>query len=148
MNRNTLLVVDDMEINRAILRSLFEGEYNILEAGNGEQALMLLRQYRESIAAVLLDIVMPIKNGYQVLEEMGQNELLATIPVIVVTSQGSSTDEVRAFDLGASDLIPKPFEPHVVRRRVQNTVELNRHKLHLRNWWRSKPQACVNPRTF
>lgn len=131
MNRNTLLVVDDMEINRAILRSLFEGEYNILEAGNGEQALMLLRQYRENIAAVLLDIVMPIKNGYQVLEEMEQSELLATIPVIVVTSQGSSTDEVRAFDLGASDLIPKPFEPHVVRRRVQNTVELNRHKLHL-----------------
>lgn len=131
MNRNTLMVVDDMEINRAILRSLFEGEYNILEAGNGEQALMLLRQYKASIAAVLLDIVMPIKDGYQVMEEMEQSGLLAAIPVIVVTSQDSSTDEVRAFDLGASDLITKPFEPHVVRRRVRNAVELNRHKLHL-----------------
>lgn len=131
MNRDTLLVVDDMEINRTVLRSLFEENYSILEAGNGEQALLLLRQYRNTIAAVLLDIVMPVKDGYQVMEEMKKSGLLDTIPVIVVTGQNSSKEEVRAFDLGASDLIVKPVEPHVATRRVQNVVELNRHKLHL-----------------
>ncbi len=131
MNRDTLLIVDDMEVNRAILRSLFEQEYNLLEAENGEQAMMLIQQYRNSLAAVLLDVVMPVKDGYQVMANMVQNRLITSIPVIVITSEDSMENEVRAFDLGASDIIIKPFEPHVVRRRVQNAVELNRHKMHL-----------------
>lgn len=131
MNRDTLLIVDDMEVNRAILRSLFEQEYNLLEAENGEQAMMLIQQYRNSLAAVLLDVVMPVKDGYQVMADMVQNRLITSIPVIVITSEDSMENEVRAFDLGASDIIIKPFEPHVVRRRVQNAVELNRHKMHL-----------------
>ncbi len=131
MNRNTLLIVDDMEINRTILRSLFEEEYNLLEAENGEQALMLLHQYKDTIAAALLDIVMPVKDGYAVMIEMARGGLLDVIPVIVITAQDSSENEVRAFDLGASDIVMKPFEPYVVRRRVKNVVELNRHKLHL-----------------
>ena len=64
MNRNTLLVVDDVEVNRAILRALFENNYNILEAENGEQALLLLYQYKDSIAALLLDIIMPVKKPF------------------------------------------------------------------------------------
>ena len=131
MNRDTLLIVDDMEINRAILRALFEQEYNLLEAENGEQAIMLIKQYHDSLAAVLLDLVMPIKSGYQVMAELSQNGLMANIPVVVITSEDSMENEVRAFDLGAADIILKPFEPHVVRRRVQNAVELNRHKMHL-----------------
>ncbi len=131
MNRNTLLIVDDMEVNRAILRSLFEREYNLLEAENGEQGLMLLNQYKDTIAAVLLDIVMPVKDGYEVMTEMSRNRLLDEVPVIVITAQDSTENEVRAFDLGASDIVMKPFEPHVVRRRVENVVELNRHKRHL-----------------
>lgn len=129
--RDTLLLVDDMEVNRAILRSLFEQEYNLLEAENGAQAFMLIQQYRSSLAAVLLDVVMPVKNGYQVMEEMTRAGLMAYIPVIVITSEDSIENEVRAFDLGAADIIIKPFEPHVVRRRVQNAVDLNRHKMHL-----------------
>lgn len=131
MNSNTILIVDDMEVNRAILRAVFEREYNLLEAENGEQAVMLLKQYQNTIAAVLLDLVMPVKDGYKVLEEMQESHLLNKIPVIVVTAQETSESEVRAFDLGASDIIIKPFEPHVVSRRVQNTVELNRYKRHL-----------------
>lgn len=129
--RDTLLIVDDMEVNRAILRSVFERDYNILEAENGEQALMLLEQYYGTIAAMLLDVVMPVKDGYQVLTEMGERGLLSQVPAIVITAEGSAESEVRAFDLGASDIIMKPFEPYVVKRRVQNIVELNRHKLHL-----------------
>lgn len=131
MNRNTLLIVDDMEVNRAILRSLFEDDYNLLEAQNGDQALMMLNQYADTIAAMLLDIVMPVKDGYQVLEEMAQAKLLGSVPVIVITAQDSSENEVRAFDLGASDIVMKPFEAHVVRRRVQNVVELHQHRRHL-----------------
>lgn len=131
MERNTILIVDDMEVNRAILRSLFQEKYNVLEAENGEQAIVLLNQFQEKIEIVLLDIVMPVVNGYEVMAEMNQSHLLDKIPVIVITSEGSSENEVRAFDLGASDILVKPFEPHVVCRRVQNVVELNRHRLHL-----------------
>ncbi len=131
VNRDTLLIVDDMEINRAILRALFEPEYNLLEAENGEQAMLLIKQYRHSLAAVLLDLVMPLKDGYQVMSEMSQNGLMDNFPIIVITSEDSTENEVRAFDLGAADIIIKPFEPHVVRRRVQNAVDLNRHKTHL-----------------
>ena len=130
MNRNTILIVDDMEINRVILRSLFEQEYNLLEAENGEQALMLLEQYHDTLAAILLDLVMPVKDGYEVLSEIAKSGR-TDVPVIVITSENSAESEMRVFDMGASDIIGKPFEPHVVRRRVQNTVELNRHRLHL-----------------
>ena len=81
--RDTLLIVDDMEVNRAILRSLFEHQYNLLEAENGEQALLLLREYEEHVAAMLLDLVMPVKDGYEVMEEMGKSGLVSRIPVIV-----------------------------------------------------------------
>ena len=81
MNRNTLLIVDDMEVNRAILRNLFAKDFNILEAQNGEQGLMLLNQCCDRIAAVLLDIVMPVKDGYQMMAEMKSSGLLQTVPV-------------------------------------------------------------------
>lgn len=131
MSRDTLLLVDDVEMNRAILHALFEQEYNLLEAENGEQALLLLNQYQDSIAALLLDIIMPGKNGYEVMAEMNRTGMISKIPVIIITAEGSIDSEVRAFDLGASDIIMKPFEPHVVKRRVQNAVELNLHREHL-----------------
>lgn len=100
--RDTLLIVDDMEINRTILRTLFESEYNLLEAENGEQALLLIRQYHASLAAILLDLLMPVKNGYQVMEELSHNGLMSNIPIIVITAQDSSENEIRALDLGAA----------------------------------------------
>ena len=129
MERNTILIVDDQELNRVILRNVFENEYNILEAENGEQAMVLARQYREKIVAILLDLVMPIMDGYQVMEELDADHLLSELPVIVITAEDSAENEVKAFDLGASDIIMKPFEPHVVHRRVQNVVELTLRRL-------------------
>lgn len=120
-----------MEINRAILRNLFEDDYNVLEAENGDQAMMLVRECHTSLAAMLLDVVMPVKDGFQVMKDMMREGFLTTIPVIIITAENSTENEVRAFDLGATDIILKPFEPHVIKRRVQNAVELNRHKLHL-----------------
>lgn len=129
--RNTVLIVDDMEVNRAILCGLFEEKHALLEAENGVRALELLRQQGEEIAVVLLDIVMPEKDGYEVMQEMQQTGMLKRIPVVVITSESSAESELLAFDYGASDIITKPFEPHLVRRRVDNIVELYRHKVHL-----------------
>ena len=131
MKRGTLLIADDEEINRAALRAQFEHEYDFIEAENGEQAMMFIRQYHASLAAVLLDLFMPIKDGYEVMSEMVQGGFITRIPVIVITADDLPENVVRAFDLGASDIVIKPFEPSIVRRRVQNAVELNRHKLHL-----------------
>lgn len=128
--RDTILIVDDREINRAILRSIFASGYNLLEAENGRQAMTLIDQYHSRLAVLLLDIVMPVMDGYAVLTELGRRGLLAELPVIVITAENSAENEVRAFDLGAADIIAKPFEPHVVRRRVQNIINLNLHKFH------------------
>lgn len=131
MKRDTLLIVDDMELNRAILRNLFEHDYNILEAENGEQAMLLVKQYHDSLSAMLLDLIMPLKDGYQVMKEMNEYGYMNSVPVVIITSDNTMENEVKAFDTGAADIILKPFEVHVVKRRVQNAVELNRHKLHL-----------------
>lgn len=128
--RDTILVVDDVEMNRTILCTLFEKNYNLLEAENGEQAMQLLEKYHSRIAIVLLDLNMPVKNGYEVLEDMKAQGMLSTVPVIVITVESSSESEIKAFDLGASDIMMKPFELHVVERRVQNVIELNLHKLY------------------
>lgn len=118
-----------MEINRVILRGVFEADYNLLEAENGQQALVLLEQYHGRIAAVLLDLVMPVKDGFQVLKEIGQSGMISEFPVIVITAEDSVQNEMQVFDMGASEIIMKPFEPYVVKRRVQNIVELNQHRL-------------------
>ncbi len=129
--RDTILLVDDVEMNRVILAGLFEDEYQILQAENGEQALLLLKQYHGSLVVMLLDVVMPVKDGYQVLAEMRADGLLDEVPAIVITAENSLESELRAFDLGASDIIVKPFEPHVVTRRVRNIIELSLHKHNL-----------------
>lgn len=129
MKRDTILIVDDMEVNRAILHGVFETQYNLLEAENGEQALLLLEAYHGQIAALLLDLMMPVMNGYQVMEEMRERGEFTDVPVVVITAEDSVEHEVRAFDLGASDIVKKPFEPHVVKRRIQNIIELNLHRL-------------------
>lgn len=128
--RDTLLIVDDRELNRAILRGLFEKEYNLLEAANGEQALVLAGQYRARIAAVLLDLVMPVLDGYAVLGQLRDRGFLIEMPVVVITADDSAESEMRAFDLGAADIVSKPFAPYVVKRRVHNLLELYRHKNH------------------
>lgn len=139
---NTLLVVDDIQINRTILRAMFEDEYDILEAENGEQALTLLRKNEDQIVAVLLDLLMPVKNGYEVLQEMEADGALSRIPVVVITAEVSAESEIRTFDLGAADVITKPFESHAVKRRVKNAADLYRHKLHLEELVEEQ-SACI-----
>ena len=92
--RDTVLIVDDIEVNRIILRGIFEKDYNLLEAENGDQAMLFLKQYHRQIAAVLLDLVMPQKDGFQVLTEMNDLDMLSECPVIVITSEDSPDNTV------------------------------------------------------
>lgn len=127
---DTILVVDDLEVNRAVICSIFENKCHVIEAENGRQALDIMEQ-NPGINVVLLDIIMPDMDGYQVLQHMNDSGLIDKIPVVVITSEVSAEVELLSFDLGARDIISKPFEPVVVKRRVDNIIELYRHKLHL-----------------
>lgn len=129
--KNGLLIVDDVEINREILKELFRGRYEILEAQNGDEAEQRLDANRDSIAAVLLDIVMPVKDGFDVLGFMHERDMMKEIPVILITGDSSNVVQKKGYDLGVSDIISKPFDPYIVRSRVDNTVELYRYKNHL-----------------
>lgn len=131
--KKIMLVVDDMELNRAILCELFNDKYHVIEAENGKEALQLIQKYGESIAIVLLDLIMPIMNGFEVLQKMADTGLADRIPVIMITSENSEQAILNGYNLGVSDVIAKPFNPDIVRKRVQNTVELNSYKLELEN---------------
>jgi response regulator RpfG family c-di-GMP phosphodiesterase len=129
-NRDTILIVDDMELNRMILHGIFEKDYTIVEAENGRQALSIVSQHHDTIAAILLDIVMPEMDGYEVMKKLNDGNYLSEFPIIIITAENSAEIELQAFDCGASEIIVKPFEAHVVKRRVQNSIDLNRRKLH------------------
>lgn len=127
---DTILVVDDMEVNRAILCEIFKDEYRILEADNGRKALELIESEKNRLAVILLDIVMPEMDGFQVLENIYQT-VMKEVPVILITGDTTTMPEERGFDLGVADVVKKPFEPHVIRRRVANVVNLWDHKNNL-----------------
>ena len=123
MLRN-ILIADGNEINRQMLRKILDGEYQIIEVSNGEEALKILHKAHENISAVLLDIVMPVMDGYKVLEKMRAIEELANIPVIVVSGNTENGAEVKALALGANDFVAKPYNPAVIKHRIRNTIKL------------------------
>lgn len=119
-----ILVVDDNKVNRQILSKILSMDYNIIEAENGEDALLILREKYESISVILLDIVMPVLDGYEVLRQMREDANLSQIPVIVASGQNSEDAEVKALSLGANDYILKPYKPDIIKHRVSNTIYL------------------------
>lgn len=127
----TILIIDDEEINRAILTNIFEPAYNILEAKDGQEGLELIRREETRLSAVLLDVVMPRLNGLELLRQLSAQGLPERIPVFLITADGGSTTMREAYELGVMDVIFKPVVPYVVRRRVDSVVELfrARHRL-------------------
>ena len=127
MNRDTILIVDDMEVNRAILHVLFEQEYNLLEAENGEQALMLIKQYRESLAAVLLDVVMPVMDGYQATEAIRRSgrPRAQTIPIIAMTADAFHEDVVQALAAGMDGHLSKSIDPNLLYQTLADMLSKN-----------------------
>lgn len=124
-----MLIVDDVDMNRDILRVIFNKRYEILEAENGEEALAILQGCQGSIDIVLLDLMMTGLSGFDVLEKRKEMEFFQKIPVVVITSSGQMEDQIKAFDLGANEYIAKPFVPEIVLSRVNNVMASNRRML-------------------
>ena len=120
----SILIVDDSEMNRVILNEMLKDEYRVLEADNGRTALDMVDRYGDELSLVLLDIIMPGMNGFEVLGELSRRTVADSLPVIMISSEDSDDVVLRAYELGASDYINRPFNARVVRRRVSNTIRL------------------------
>lgn len=123
MNK-TLLIVDDLEINREIIRVMFENKYNVIEAKNGEECIEIAKTEND-IALVLLDIRMTGVTGFEILKMKKEGKIFNEIPVIMLTACDDPTYQVEAFKLGAVDYITKPFIKEIVEYRVENAIMLN-----------------------
>lgn len=130
MKKPTILVVDDVDINREILCEMFH-DYNTLQATNGKEAIEAIAANLDVISVVLLDIVMPVMNGVEVLEEMKKQKWMEHIPVLLITGEATTEIERKAYRLGASDIIKKPFDAFIVKQRTMNVIELYYNKRHL-----------------
>lgn len=122
--RQQILIVDDSQINCEILAEILKDEYRILEAANGEECIDLLKQYGTGIALLLLDINMPVMDGFEVLALMNRKNWIEDIPVIMISSEDSASYVRKAYEMGASDYISRPFDVQVVHQRVSNTIKL------------------------
>lgn len=123
-NGKKILIVDDSEMNRGILADMLKGQYEILEAENGIEAVRLLHTYGARISLVLLDVVMPEMDGFEVLALMRRRHWIEEIPVIMISAENSHSVVERAYELGATDYISRPFDEVIVCRRVINTIML------------------------
>ena len=122
--KQQILIVDDSEMNREILTEMLQDDFRILEAENGEEALKMLKQYDTGISLMLLDIVMPVMNGFEVLAAMAREHWMDDIPVIMISSEGSEEYIRWAYEMGIADYIRRPFDAKIVYQRVFNTIKL------------------------
>lgn len=122
--KRAILIVDDEEMNRAILANLFENAFEILEAEDGRAGYACICEHRDELAAVLLDVVMPEMNGLEVLRKLNQEKLIWKTPVFLITADASGATMREAYQLGVMDVISKPVVPYIVQRRVNSVVEL------------------------
>lgn len=124
MMKKHILIVEDNELNREMLREILSEEYQVLEAENGQVALDVMHRCADSISLILLDVMMPVMDGYAFLNRIKNDAKLSLIPVIVMTQSGSEDDEVAALAHGATDFLPKPYRPQVILHRVANIIKL------------------------
>ena len=123
-SRKKILVVEDNPLNRGLLCQILDSDYDVLEAENGQEALDILKQYKEGISLILLDIVMPVMDGYTFLSIMKADPAYSSIPVIVTTQNDGESDEVAALSHGASDFVAKPYRPQIILHRVASIINL------------------------
>ena len=123
--KRTVLIVDDQEMERIILSDLLKSDYELLTANNGEEALGILEEKADAISAVLLDIVMPVMDGYQMLQRMRDRELLSVVPVLVTSQREDDESELTALRLGASDFLSKPYNAGILKHRLSNVIKMN-----------------------
>ena len=123
-NKRKILIVDDSELNRALLADMLSDRFDILEAENGMEAMTILHEHELEISLMLLDIVMPVMDGFDVLAMMNQKGLIKSIPVIMISAETGGSYIDRAYDLGAIDYISRPFDERTVIHRVTSNFML------------------------
>lgn len=128
MMQKKILVVDDVELNREMLLDILEEDYAVIMAENGEQAIEKMADCQDGIAAVLLDLQMPVMDGFEVLEEMKERDWMKKMPVLIISGETAVDIENQCFELGVADFIHKPFEPLLIKNRIRNMVDLFAYK--------------------
>lgn len=147
LNKHTVLVVDDEQLNREILGSLLEDDYRVLFAANGQEALALLESQAEAVSLILLDLLMPVMSGMVMLRQLRESPELARIPVIVMTADHDA--EVACLDLGALDFIPKPYPSRsVILARIRRIIELSEGRQIIRSTERDPLTGLYNREYF
>lgn len=131
--KKSILIIDDDEMSRELLRQMFENEYDILTASDGKEGLVLISSHMQELAAILMDLVMPNMNGYQVLQILHSKRIVEYIPVILITAQKNSQIELSCYALGAVNIIFKPFVAQTVRMQVTRSIEITQKALNLAN---------------
>lgn len=131
IEKKTLLIADDAELNRELLKVIFDEDYRVLEAADGEETIKMLDEHHEEISILLLDLIMPEKTGLEVLDYMRDKGYMDTIPVVMITGEATAETDLRAYEYGASDIIYKPFESKVIRRRVKNIMDLFEYRIYI-----------------
>ena len=126
--KKKILVVDDKGMNRYMLGGIFRDNYEIIEAGGGMEAIAIIDKEYDELAVILLDIIMPAIDGFGVLEHMKEQDYLNRVPVVIVTDDSSEATAVKAFEYKVADMVIKPFEPRIIKRRVENIIELYAYK--------------------
>lgn len=122
--RKKILIADDSEMNRDLLAAILEDEYDIVQANDGVKAVDYLHKHAEELSLVLLDLVMPQMDGFEVLAYMNKEHWIDYIPVIIISAEDSPAYIKRGYDLGVTDFIGKPFDGNMVRRRSANAILL------------------------
>lgn len=120
--KNLMLIVEDLEVNRVILRELFQDRFRIAETETAEEGLEFLKNHAEGVGVILLDLMFPGMSGVEFLEEKSKDERISKIPVLVITGSDSVDDQVTCLNLGVNEFITKPFSPEVVTARVNNVL--------------------------
>ena len=146
--KRKVLVVDDNEINRSILTSILEEEYQIVEAENGLEALNILKSDYAVISAVLLDIMMPVMDGYEFLENVREDPHLRLLPIIVTTTQDSDDSEIKALLMGASDFLSKPYKPAIIQHRLSNLINYRENAAFVNSIEKDKLTQIYNKEFF
>ena len=123
-SRRKLLIIEDNELNRKLLAELLEDSFEVLTAVNGEEGLKVLGENYRDISAVLLDVSMPVCDGFQFLERIKDDVILSSVPVIVITGSNRPEDEVRCLELGAVDFIRKPYNVRIVKGKINSVIKL------------------------
>lgn len=123
MNKRKVLIVDDQEVNRRMLSKIIESDYDVVCAENGQEALSILYKEHKNTSAIILDLMMPVMNGYDFLESISHDVHLSNIPVIVTTVCDSESDEIKALNYGACDFVRKPYNSEVLKKRLNNAIK-------------------------